>query len=98
MIPSSDDTSAQDTARALAARWGAIVSSDEGHVDLLVIGSRAEARHGHVLLTALAEYAIDTAGSPVLAVPRGVALPFAEPATVTASASRHRVPSEPGLS
>jgi len=84
VIPSSDDTSAQDTARALAARWGAIVSTDEGHVDLLVIGSRAEAQHGHVLLTALAEYAIDTAGSPVLAVPRGVALPFAEPATVTA--------------
>jgi nucleotide-binding universal stress UspA family protein len=84
VIPSSDDTSADETARALAARWGAIVSQDEDQADLLVIGSRTEARNGHVLLTALAEYSIETASCPVLAVPRGVTVTFAQPATLTA--------------
>jgi hypothetical protein len=49
-----------------------------------VIGSRPEARPGHVLLTAQAEYSIDTANCPVLAVPRGRALAFAELATLGA--------------
>ncbi|MGZ4203087.1 MAG: universal stress protein [Thermoleophilaceae bacterium] len=80
--PSPDDTSAMDTARALASRWDADVSA-EGRRDLLVLGSRPEAHKGRVLLTALAEYAIDTAGCPVLVVPRDAALPF-EPATITA--------------
>jgi len=80
--PSPDDTSAMDTARALASRWGAVVTSNSQR-DLLVIGSRPEAPKGRVLLTALAEYAIDTAGCPVLVVPRDAALPF-EPATITA--------------
>jgi nucleotide-binding universal stress UspA family protein len=80
--PSPDDTSAMDTARSLASRWGAVVTSDSRR-DLLVIGSRPEAPKGRVLLTALAEYAIDTAGCPVLVVPRDAALPF-EPATITA--------------
>ena len=80
--PSPDDASAMDTARALASQWGAALSAT-GRRDLLVLGSRPEAPTGHVLLTALAEYAIDTAGCPVLVVPRDAALPF-EPATITA--------------
>jgi nucleotide-binding universal stress UspA family protein len=85
VIPSSDDTSADETARALAARWGAIVvTEDMGPASLLVIGSRPEARPGQVLLTAAAEYSIDTANCPVLAVPRGNALAFAELATLGA--------------
>jgi nucleotide-binding universal stress UspA family protein len=54
---------------------------DQEGVDLLVIGSRPEAAKGHVMLTALAEYAIDLAGSPVLVVQREVPLPFATPVT-----------------
>jgi hypothetical protein len=54
---SPDDASAGDTARSLADGWNAEISMDTGHVDLLVIGSRPEAAKGHVLLTALAEYA-----------------------------------------
>jgi nucleotide-binding universal stress UspA family protein len=81
VYPSPDDASAGDTARGLAERWGAEISQDGGRVDLLVIGSRPEAQRGHVLLTALAEYAIDTAGSPVLVVPREEALEFATPVT-----------------
>jgi nucleotide-binding universal stress UspA family protein len=81
VYPSPDDASAGDTARALAERWGGEVSQEGGQVDLLVIGSRPEAKKGHVLLTALAEYAIDTAGSPVLVVQRDVALPFPTPVT-----------------
>jgi nucleotide-binding universal stress UspA family protein len=79
--PSPDDASAGDTARALAESLGAEVSMDTGHVDLLVIGSRPEAHKGHVMLTALAEYAIDLAGSPVLVVPRDEAVEFVAPVT-----------------
>src|SRR5689334_16114864 len=81
VYPSPDDASAGDTARALAESWGAEVSMEGGRVDLLVIGSRPEAPKGRVLLTALAEYAIDTAGSPVLVVPRDEALEFVSPVT-----------------
>ena len=83
--PGPDDSSAAETARTLASRWGAVLApADEPSPDLLVLGSRAEAPHGSVLLSALAEYSIDLASCPVLVVPRGVALPFAEPATLTA--------------
>ena len=81
VYPSPDDTSAGDTARALAESWGAEVSMEGGRVDLLVIASRPEAPRGRVLLTALAEYAIDTAGSPVLVVPRDEAVEFVSPVT-----------------
>src|ERR671930_2077596 len=76
-----DDTAAEETAGALADRWDGTVSTETGHVDLLVIGSPPVAKKGHVMLTALAEYAIDLAGSPVLVVPREVPLPFAAPVT-----------------
>jgi nucleotide-binding universal stress UspA family protein len=78
---SPDDTAAEETARALAERWDSTMSTDAGRMDLLVIGSRPEAAKGHVMLTALAEYAIDLAGAPVLVVQREVPLPFATPVT-----------------
>jgi hypothetical protein len=77
-IPSADDASAEDTARSLAARTDAIVFRDDSRTpDLLVVGSRPEAREGHVLISAAAEYAIETSGCPVIVTPRGKALTFA---------------------
>jgi nucleotide-binding universal stress UspA family protein len=77
-IPGAGDSSAEDTARSLAAQTGAVVIRDDSRTpDLLVVGSRPEARDGHVLISAAAEYAIETSGCPALVVPHGVALTFA---------------------
>jgi nucleotide-binding universal stress UspA family protein len=45
-------------------------------VDLLVAGSRAEAREGRVMLSSQSQNAIDGSSAPVLVVARGVALDF----------------------
>jgi nucleotide-binding universal stress UspA family protein len=74
-----DDSAARQTAEELAARLGAAVVPAEGRVDLLVVGSRPEAQHGRVMITAAAEYAIETAASPVLIVPRDKPVRFAVP-------------------
>ncbi len=71
------DDAAIDTARELADRLGAAVTRDEPRVDLLVVGSRIEAPKGRVMVTALAQNAIENATSPVLVVGRGVPLWFA---------------------
>ena len=77
-IPSAGDSSAEDTARSLAAQTGAVVIRDDSRTpDLLVVGSRPEARDGHVLISAAAEYAIETSGCPVVVVPHAKALTFA---------------------
>ncbi len=77
-IPSADDSSAEDSARSLAAQTGAVVVRDDSRApDLLVVGSRPEARDGHVLISAAAEYAIETSGCPVIVAPRAAALTFA---------------------
>lgn len=76
------DDAAIATARQLAERVGATLSRDEWQVDLLVIGSRLEAPEGQVMITAQAQKAIENAVCPVLVVPRGVAIPFAEPVAV----------------
>jgi nucleotide-binding universal stress UspA family protein len=70
-----DDTTLQ-TARALADSFGAALSRDERQVDMLVVGSRLEAPHGHVLLSAQAQNEIENATCPVLVVPRGVTIDF----------------------
>jgi nucleotide-binding universal stress UspA family protein len=75
LVPGNDNA-AQVTARTLAERFGATVTGDTNGVDLLVVGSRAEAPHGRVLVTAQAEYAIETATAPVLVVTRGVPVRF----------------------
>ena len=59
------------TAGALAGTLGATLTDPgDGPVDLLVVGSRDGAPAGRLELSAAAEYAIETAYSPVLAVPR----------------------------
>jgi nucleotide-binding universal stress UspA family protein len=75
------DDAAQTTADSLASALDASVTdASDGHVDLLVVGSREGARNGRVELSAAAEYAIETATSPVLVVPRGNPVRFAQPA------------------
>jgi hypothetical protein len=75
-----DDAAAVRTAHELGERLHAAVGTSTVGVDLLVVGSRPEAREGRVMITAQAAYAIENSTIPVLIVPRGVALRFAEPA------------------
>ena len=46
-------------------------------IDLLVVGSREGTPEGRLELSASVEYAIETATTPVIAVPRGAAVDFA---------------------
>jgi nucleotide-binding universal stress UspA family protein len=64
------------TARSLADSFGAALTRDERQVDLLVVGSRIEAPHGRVMLSAQAQNEIEGARCPVLIVPRGVSIDF----------------------
>ncbi len=80
------DPSAQATAQGLAQALGASVApAARGHdADLLVLGSRPEAGHGQVALSAAAlNLAEDDAGA-LLVVPRGVTLSFGVAASVGA--------------
>jgi nucleotide-binding universal stress UspA family protein len=87
VIPEDGDASAQETARTLAAALHAtVVSGAEDGVDLLVVGSRPEAPEGRTMVSAATEYAIETASSPVLVVPRGVAVSFRAPAPAPVAA------------
>ncbi|MFZ0384979.1 MAG: hypothetical protein WAL22_04910 [Solirubrobacteraceae bacterium] len=70
------DEAAIETAYSLAARLGARVVDNDRHVDLVVVGSRAEARDGHVMITSAAENALEDITAPVLIVARGAALQF----------------------
>jgi nucleotide-binding universal stress UspA family protein len=79
------DESVSATAQALASALGAtVVSTGQGDVDLLVVGSRPEAQEGTLALTAASENLVEEAASPVLMVPRGVTLSFGRPAAVSA--------------
>jgi nucleotide-binding universal stress UspA family protein len=70
------DEAAIETAFSVADRLQAtVVDSDRG-VDLLVVGSRPEARAGRVTLSSQAANVIEEATSPVLIVARGVPLHF----------------------
>jgi nucleotide-binding universal stress UspA family protein len=65
------------TAASLASALGAdLTDPEDGPVDLLVVGSREGAPAGRLELSAAAEYAIETAYSPVVAVPRETPLAF----------------------
>jgi nucleotide-binding universal stress UspA family protein len=70
------DEAAIETAYSLAERLGARVLDNERGVDLVVVGSRAEARDGHVMITSAAEHALEDVTAPVLIVARGTALHF----------------------
>ncbi|HEY2768249.1 MAG TPA: universal stress protein [Solirubrobacteraceae bacterium] len=80
------DPSAQQTAQALAEAFGAEgVSAVKGHgADLLVVGSRPEAGHGQVALSAAAQNLIEDDAGAVLVVPRGVALAFGRAVSLSA--------------
>ncbi len=70
------DEAAIETAYSLAARLGARVVDTDRHVDLVIVGSRAEARDGHVMITSAAENALEDVTAPVLIVARGVGAAF----------------------
>ncbi len=76
LLAEPGDDAALETARGLAGALDATVTRDERRVDLLVVGSRSEAPHGHVLITAAAANAVENATSPVLIVARGVPIEF----------------------
>jgi nucleotide-binding universal stress UspA family protein len=74
------DSAARATAESLAGALGAsTVEFSNSPVDLLVVGSRPEAPQGKVVLSASSDYAVEAATYPVMVVPRGVTIPFAEP-------------------
>lgn len=77
VLRGSADEAAIETAFSVAASLGAEVVDFGGELDLLVVGSRAEARTGRVMITSLAHGAIEQATCPVLVVARGVPLRFA---------------------
>jgi nucleotide-binding universal stress UspA family protein len=73
------DQAARETAESLAAALGASVAEHgSGPLDLLVVGSRPESPAGKVTLSAASDYAVETATHPVLVVPRGSAVSFAQ--------------------
>ena len=70
------DEASVETAYSLAERVGGQVVDRDRNVDLVVVGSRAEARVGHVMITSAAERALEDVTAPVLIVARGVPLRF----------------------
>ncbi len=70
------DEAAIETAFSIADRLQATVVDRDHAVDLLVVGSRPEARAGRVMLSSHASNVIEEATSPVLIVARGVPLHF----------------------
>jgi nucleotide-binding universal stress UspA family protein len=79
LLAEPGDAAAMETACELADRWGAALSREQRGVDLLVVGSRAAAPDGRVMITAQAENAIEDSVAPVLVVARGVPVRFAAP-------------------
>ncbi|MFL5863210.1 MAG: universal stress protein [Solirubrobacteraceae bacterium] len=76
LLTGSSDEAAIETAFSIADRLGARVTDADRGVDLLIVGSRSEAREGQVMITSRAAHAIEQATSPVLIVARGVPLSF----------------------
>ena len=70
------DEASVETAYSLAERLGGQVVDRDRDVDLVLVGSRAEARVGHVMITSAAERALEDVTAPVLVVARGVPLRF----------------------
>ena len=76
LLASPGDDAALETARDLADALHGVVTRDERHVDLLVVGSRPEAPEGRVMVSAQYERSIEDSTAPVLVVARGVPLGF----------------------
>jgi nucleotide-binding universal stress UspA family protein len=77
VLATRDDAAAAETAEALGEEFGAGTGTTL-RPDLLIVGSRPEAVPGRVLISAQAQYAVDTATSPVIVLARAVALPLRE--------------------
>jgi nucleotide-binding universal stress UspA family protein len=89
VLPEDDgDESASQTAKSLADALGVTVSDRREGTDLLVVGSSPASPKGHVNPSARAGYAIETANTPVLAVPRGTEVRFSKPRIVKRIAAK----------
>ncbi|MFL5907740.1 MAG: universal stress protein [Solirubrobacterales bacterium] len=82
------DDSATDTAKSLAEALGATVADRREGTDVLVVGSSPASPKGHVNLSARAGYAMETANSPVIAVPRGTPVKFGKPSLAKRALSK----------
>ncbi len=77
VLAETDDKATLQTAYELSDQLGATLTLEERNVDLLVVGSRAEAPEGRVMVTARAQNAIENSTAPVLVLARGVPIRFA---------------------
>ena len=76
-IDEEGDSSAAETAASLAAKLGAAVEERPSPgAGLLVVGSKAAAAPGTVLVSAASAYLVELSRSPTLVVPRGMPLSF----------------------
>jgi nucleotide-binding universal stress UspA family protein len=76
-VSENGDPSARETAESLATAFGAeIAGRPGGGADLIVVGSKPGGVTGRVMISAAAEYLIETVTSPVIVVPRGVTIRF----------------------
>ena len=82
ILPGTADEAAIETAFSLAARHQARVTDNPIGVDLLVVGSRAQARPGRVMISSSAAQAIEQATVPVIVVARDAAVDFETLVTV----------------
>jgi nucleotide-binding universal stress UspA family protein len=78
------DASAQETATSLAGALGATVGSASQVAELLVVGSRPESEQGRVNVSAASMRLIDDAAWSVLVLPRGLAIAFGSPVSLSA--------------
>jgi nucleotide-binding universal stress UspA family protein len=83
VITAGHDHAAIETAHLLADRVGATVVDRFVGVDLLIVGSRAEALEGQVMVSSSALNRIEESIAPVLVVAKGVPIEFASPLYVS---------------
>ena len=76
VLSGSADEAAVETAFSLAERLDATVVDRDHGVELLIVGSRAEAPEGQVTISSRSQHAIEEARCPVIVVARGVPLGF----------------------
>jgi hypothetical protein len=76
-VDEEGDTSAAQTAASLAAKLGATVEARPSpSAGVLVVGSKAPAVHGTVLISAASAYLVELTRCPAIVLPRGVPLNF----------------------
>ena len=74
-ISEDGDPCTRETADSIARGLGAeVVDRASGEADLLVVGSKPGTVNGRVTISAAAEYLIELSRSPVVVLPRGVAV------------------------